>query len=166
MTQPHGTWVRILVLLVAVASVLVTASLGRWQLGRAAQKETITQARMDQAALPELDGRTLTQAAQSAVELQTLVHRRLVLQGRWLSEHTVYLDNRQMHGRPGFIVLTPLVLQGSEAVVLVQRGWAPRNFQDRAALPAIETPRDDVTVRGRLAPWPSRVYDSAKSRQG
>jgi cytochrome oxidase assembly protein ShyY1 len=30
-----------------------------------------------------------------------------------------------------FYVVTPLLLEGSGAVVLVQRGWAPRNFVDR-----------------------------------
>ena len=38
------------------------------------------------------------------------------LQGRWQAEHTVYLDNRQMQGRPGFYVLTPLLLEGGGAL--------------------------------------------------
>ena len=159
-------WMRVLVLLAALLGVGVTASLGRWQLGRAAQKEVIAQARHDQGALPELDGRTLAQHAQASVELEALRYRRLALTGVWLAGHTVYLDNRQMHGRPGFYVLTPLRLQDSDSVVLAQRGWIPRNFQDRTALPALQTPEGVVTVHGQLVPWPSKVYDFGEMETG
>lgn len=160
------TWGRVLVLLAALGGILLTASLGRWQLSRAAQKEAITQARLAQAALPELDGRTLAQSGHSETERETLLYRRLALQGEWLGEHTVYLENRQMHGRPGFYVLTPLRLQGSEAVVVVQRGWVPRNFEDRTALPPVQTPAGVVAVHGRLLAWPSKVYDFGEVESG
>ena len=166
MSRGNLSWARALVLLAAVLGVLTTAALGRWQLGRAAQKLAIAQERVDRAALPELDGRTLASSGLDAQAREALLYRRLALQGHWLTEHTVYLDNRQMHGRPGFYVLTPLRLQDSDAVVLVQRGWVPRNFQDRTALPAVETPATPVTVHGRLVPWPSRVYDFAEVEAG
>jgi len=166
MRRQTGTRMRWLVLLAALVGMGVTASLGRWQLGRAAQKEAIAQARLDQAALPELDGHTLAQTGQSLLELNALVYRRLALKGLWLDGHTVYLDNRQMNGRPGFYVVTPLRLLDSEAVVLVQRGWVPRNFQDRTALPAVQTPEGPVTVHGQLVPWPSKVYDFGEMETG
>ena len=166
MTRRSGKWMRWLVLLAALAGMGVTASLGRWQLGRAAQKEAIAQARHDQAALPELDGRTLAQAGQSLLERNALFYRRLALKGLWLDGHTVYLDNRQMNGRPGFYVFTPLRLLDADAVVLVQRGWVPRNFQDRTALPALQTPEGPVTIHGQLVPWPSKVYDFGEMETG
>ena len=166
MTRQTGSWVRWLVLLAALVGMGVTASLGRWQLGRAAQKEAIAQARHDQAALAELDGLTLAQSASSLLERQALLYRRLALKGQWLDGHTVYLDNRQMHGRPGFYVLTPLRLLDADAVVLVQRGWVPRNFQDRTALPDIDTPQGAVVVHGQLVPWPSKVYDFGEVETG
>ncbi len=166
MSQGRQGWARLLILLAAVFGVLVTASLGRWQLGRAAQKLAIVQQRADQEALPELDGRTLVQQGFVPTERQALLHRRLVLQGHWLAEHTVYLDNRQMQGRPGFYVLTPLRLDGTDAVVLVQRGWVPRHFTERTHLPKVDTPEGLVRVQGRLAPWPSRVYDFAEVETG
>ncbi len=124
---------------------LVTASLGRWQLSRAAQKESL-QAMLDaRASQPAIDGRTLTDATSATPEAQqALVHRAVVLQGR-----------------PGFFVLTPLQLSGGGAgVVLVQRGWAARNFQDRTQLPSVTTPTDtEVRVQGRVALSPSRLYE-------
>lgn len=151
-----------LITLAAVAGMLVTASLGRWQLSRAAQKEAL-QAMLDaRGRMPTMDGRVLlSKPAMAAAEAETLVHRAAMLEGRWLPEHTVYLDNRQMNGRPGFFVLTPLQLVGTPSgVVLVQRGWVPRNFQDRTQLPQVQTPQDVVVrVVGRVAAAPSRLYE-------
>ena len=81
------------------------------------------------------------------------------LQGRWVAEHTIFLDNRQMQGKAGFDVLTPLRIEGSEAAVVVQRGWVQRNFIDRERLPAIETPAGQVEVRGQIAPPPPKLYE-------
>jgi len=78
----------------------------------------------------------------------------------------VFLDNRQMNGKPGFFVLTPLQIEGSAAVVVVQRGWIPRNFGDRAALPRVQTPAGVVSVQGRIAPPPGRLYDFAGAPVG
>ncbi|EJE49796.1 hypothetical protein PMI14_05627 [Acidovorax sp. CF316] len=155
-----------LILLAALAGMLATASLGRWQLSRAAEKEAL-QARIDERTRqPAIGGQALLAPA-SAEAQQALVHRAVALQGRWLAQHTVYLDNRQMQGRPGFFVITPLQLVDSGAVVLVQRGWAPRNFQDRMQLPPVQTDAGVVQVAGRVALPPSRLYefeggDSAK----
>jgi len=151
-----------LITLATVAGMLVTASLGRWQLSRAAQKEAL-QAMLDaRGRMPAMDGRVLlSQPAMATTEAETLVHRAVVLEGRWVPEHTVYLDNRQMNGRPGFFVLTPLQLVGTPSgVVLVRRGWVPRNFQDRTQLPQVPTPQDVVVrVAGRVAAAPSRLYE-------
>lgn len=151
-----------LITLATVAGMLVTSSLGRWQLSRAAQKEAL-QAMLDaRGRMPAMDGRVLlSQPAVATTEAETLVHRAVVLEGRWVPEHTVYLDNRQMNGRPGFFVLTPLQLVGTRSgVVLVQRGWVPRNFQDRTQLPQVPTPQDVVVhVAGRVAAAPSRLYE-------
>ena len=67
-------------------------------------------------------------------------YRRVRLHGRWIAERTVFLDNRQMDARVGFFVVTPLALASGRGVVLVQRGWAPRNFTARAVLPQVPTP--------------------------
>ncbi|MFD2299699.1 SURF1 family protein [Paracidovorax citrulli] len=155
----------------AVAAMAATAALGRWQLARAAEKQA-WQAMIDArqamppvpaaalASLPPVAGPESGSPAMPAAE--ALVHRPAVLRGRWLAQDTVFLDNRQMQGRPGFFVVTPLRLTspGAEgAVVLVQRGWVPRDFQDRTRLPAVPAPSEDVEVHGRIAAAPSRLYE-------
>lgn len=148
---------------VALAAVLgagVTLSLGAWQWGRAQQKLALQAAIEARRALPPLDG-----AALASADLADLQHREVLLRGTWLAQHTVFLDNRQMAGRQGFYVVTPLRLPGGQAVV-VQRGWAPRDFNDRGRLPAVQTPTGEVTVRGRLAPPPAKLYEFQPGEAG
>ena len=172
----------LVVLAGTLLGVLVTARLGLWQLDRAAQKESLQRALTQNASMPEIAPAALARSA-SAADAQH--YRRVRLHGRWVAEATVFLDNRQMNGRPGFYVVTPLVLSGtghgangtggdsdagtssktSEAV-LVQRGWAPRDQLDRMRLPPVETPSGDVEVAGHIAPPPSRLYDFGGAASG
>lgn len=146
----------------AVLMAALTFSLGQWQLDRAAQK-TALQASLDQqGSQPVLGNAALT----SGVDLGPLKDRRVQLTGQWQPAQTVYLDNRPMNQRPGFWVLTPLLLEGSDKAVLVQRGWIPRDFQDRTRLKPIETPAGPVSVQGRMAPAPGKLYEFAGAAAG
>ena len=158
MTESHRPWQRILILCVSLLAMGMTFSLGMWQVGRGAQKMALQEAKNQRAAMAVLDGRTL-QATDDAATLQSLMHRSMTFKGQWVQGRTVYLDNRQMQGRTGFYVMTPMKLAETGVVVLVQRGWVPRSFSDRTALPVVQTPADPVVVTGHLAPWPSRLYD-------
>jgi surfeit locus 1 family protein len=166
MTEKSPSWQRWLMLGVAAVGVAITFSLGMWQLGRAAEKTALQDAKKQQSDQVVLDGRTLGTARVEPQQRQALIHRRMLLRGQWLAEHTVFLENRQMNGKPGFFVMTPLKLEGTGAVVLVQRGWAQRSFTDRTALPVLQTPMGLVEVQGHLAPWPSRLYDFGGAETG
>ena len=153
---------RWVVLVAAVLTAGVTARLGVWQLDRAAQKTTV-QASLDaRRDLPELSSPELPVDAQA---LADLLHRRIRLQGVWLSQHTVYLENRQMQGRPGFFVVTPLALDDGTAV-LVQRGWLPRDLRDRTRVQAPALPAGRVELLARIAPPPARLYDFDAAAEG
>lgn len=156
-----------LITLAAVAVAAVTASLGFWQLDRAAQKQRLFDTIAKQQALApwhNADVAAQVPAAGQALSepaSQALLHRPVQLQGRWLADETLYLDNRQMQGRVGFYVLTPLQLAPPHEgkVIVVQRGWAPRNFLDRTALPPVQTPEGLVSLQGRLEAPPSRLME-------
>lgn len=146
----------------AAVGVAATLALGFWQLGRAQQKLAL-QAAVEQqkAALAPSQSEVI-----ATKNIASLAHRPVVLRGAWVPANTVFLDNRQMQAKPGFYVVTPLKLEGSEAAILVQRGWVQRNFQNRAKLPAVETPAGVVEVRGRLAPPPAKLYEFAGAPAG
>ena len=142
-------------LIVAVVAALALARLGLWQLGRAFQKEALQAAIQSQSSLPVLGNGDLATDA-SATEL---LHRQVKLRGQWQPGATVYLDNRPMAGRVGFIVVTPLKLEGRTEAIAVQRGWIPRNAQDRTSLVPVLTPSEPVEIEGRLAPAPSALLE-------
>jgi len=167
MTDKTPSWQRWFVLGMALFGTGVTSSLGLWQLDRAEEKIKLQSARQQQSAKEVLDERALQlEGEHSARQRGEWMHRRLLLTGQWLPEHTVFLDNRQMNAKPGFFVLTPMRLKGSQQVLLVQRGWVQRSFTERTALPEIKTPLGQVTVPGHLAPWPSRLYDFGGLEKG
>ena len=146
----------------AILVVALTFSLGQWQLRRAAQKQNL------QLAIEAQSNQFILNAQDLALEKNNLavVHRRATLKGIWRAEHTVFLDNRQMNGKSGFIAITPLVLDGTGQIILVQRGWALRNFSDRSKLPDIQTPVGLVIVDGRIAPPPSKLYEFKGAESG
>jgi len=144
-----------LMTLAAVLAMAGLAALGCWQLGRAGHKLALQSERQARQALPVLDSAELLQAGD-------WLHRKISLRGQWLPEATVFLENRQMHGRVGFFVFTPLLLEGRQEAVLVQRGWAARDFLERSRLPFVATPEGVVQVTGRVAGEPAQLYEFAQ----
>lgn len=153
---------RWIVLLAAVALVLATARLGWWQLDRAGQKTALQRILDTRQALPPLSGDELAREA-AAVDAQ--LHRSVRLRGRWQAEASVALENRQMNGLPGFFIVTPLLLADGQAV-LVQRGWLPRDFQDRSRVNLPPLPAGEVELQGRIATPPSRLYEFNSAASG
>lgn len=111
---------------------------GFWQLRRHDYKQGL-QARYDAATTAQpITEPTALQAAQ-----------RVSLRGRWVTEATVFLDNRSYQGRPGFHVLTPLQLSTGSGSVMIDRGWIAVGA-DRRQLPHPPTPAGEVEVQGRV----------------
>jgi surfeit locus 1 family protein len=160
MTHRARFWI---VTLAAAGTVALTASLGVWQLSRAAQKLALETDIATREALPELDAAAVVPEG-GAVD--PLLHRTVRLKGQWVPQASVFLDNRPMAGRSGFILVTPLRLSGDGRALPVQRGWVPRNFQDRTQVPDVPTPAGEVEVTGRLAPPPSRLFELGAAEQG
>lgn len=149
----------------AVVGIAAGLALGAWQLSRAAQKNALHAAMTQRQGLPMLEGRALAATAAGAAG-NSLSWRPVRLKGEWVAGATVFLDNRQMKGKPGFDVLTPLRIDGADAAVAVQRGWVARNFVERERLPAIGTPTGVVEVIGVIAPPPPKLYAFAGPETG
>lgn len=159
MSPSRRFWISTVAALLGVA---LTFALGRWQLARAAQKEAMQAELMLRSQSAPLDNMALLALADPLPHL----HKPVRLQGHWLANHTVYLDNRPMSGRVGFYVLTPMRLEGSASVVLVQRGWVPRNFVDRTQVPQPPTSDELAQLQGRIAPSPSALYELGEAGTG
>lgn len=146
---------RVVILVAALALAGLTARLGVWQLDRAAARQALQAAIDSRRDAPALPPGELARDAAAAAQQH---HRRIELEGRWSAAHTVWLDNRQMQARVGFVVVTPLLLPDGSAV-LVQRGWQPRDAADRSRVQPPPTPADTVRLSARIAPPPARLYE-------
>jgi surfeit locus 1 family protein len=153
----------LLTLLATIAGVALAARLGVWQLDRAHQKIALQTELEARAHEPALDAASLARAPLAAERQH---YRRVRLQGHWIADRTVFLDNRQMDARVGFFVVTPLALASGRGVVLVQRGWAPRNFTARSVLPPVPTPPGPVAIEGIVAASPSRLFEFSAAASG
>lgn len=157
-----GTARALLIAMATLITMAVTASLGFWQLSRAAEKQALEDLIDQRSGMAPWTGRDLQQVD----AVHEGMHRAARLTGEWQPQATVFLDNRPMNGRSGFIVVTPLLLQGQSQAILVQRGWVPRNFTDRTSVPPIATPSGQVTIEGRLAPPPSHLFELGQAEPG
>ena len=78
-------------------------------------------------------------------DARQFVGKHVAASGRFLPQHTIYLDNKLRRGRPGYEVVMPLRLNGVH--VLVNRGWVAAG-RTRDALPEVPTPPGAVRVAG------------------
>lgn len=134
----------VIALTAAAATTIVAVQLGNWQSRRAEQKLALEQAWLAAAAAPAVDVRGGSELDAIAQRLP----RRVRLRGEFLHPHTVWLDNRVLAGRTGFFVVTPMRLLDQGAVVLVNRGWAPRDLADPTRLPAVGQPAGVLELEG------------------
>jgi cytochrome oxidase assembly protein ShyY1 len=106
--------------------------LGFWQLNRAEQKQQFQS---------DLDALRL--AKPIAVESLRLDDEnelksvRVILDGSYVNNKSVFVSNQFFQNRPGYEVFTAFKLHSSDQIVLVSRGWISINY-DSQQLPAIE----------------------------
>jgi len=149
--RPHGRATALALVLLA-AAMAATVALGRWQLGRAHEKEATLAALEAGRALPPL----VLGPDRKGGDL--VPWRSAEASGHWLADRTVLLDNRMANGRPGFWVVTPLAFDDSgRQAVAVLRGWLPRPVPDGPV--SVRTPSGAVTVRGDLVPRVPRLFE-------
>jgi surfeit locus 1 family protein len=142
---------RLVAAAAAVASIALAVSLGNWQLRRADEKLALQSQwdRAEQAAPAAITGADVADVGRR-------LPLRVVVRGRFLPGYDVWLDNRQMDGRAGLMLVAPLRLDDG-AVVLVNRGFAARDPNDRGRLPEVVSPAGDVTVEGLALTQTTRV---------
>ena len=125
-------------LLLAALACAAGIALGNWQTRRAEEKRTLG---------------------------AELAKKQVAARGTFLPQHTVLLDNKLRHGRPGYEVITPLKLANSEMHVLVNRGWIAA-APTRAELPQVRTPQGEVQVEGIALERLPHALQVGRSSQG
>jgi len=75
-------------------------------------------------------------------------YRRVRVTGEWVANWPLFLDNRPLNGKAGFILAMPFKIAGAKEHVLVLRGWLPRDAREYGKLPDFATPGGTVTIEG------------------
>jgi surfeit locus 1 family protein len=107
--------------ILVIAGALVTARLGLWQLDRLAERREFNSRVSAQQAQPPLD----LNAAPAGEDTPAMEYRQVNARGEYIHSQQVGLRNQVYRNRIGVHLLTPLRLEGSGRVVLVERGWVP-----------------------------------------
>jgi surfeit locus 1 family protein len=139
---------RLWAVLLTGITVASFVSLGWWQIGRGREK---------QAMVDSFARGTQTSVALSGDvtvdELPRYQHVRA--EGRYDPTRQVLIDNMPSQaGRPGYRVLTPFLREGSDRLLLVDRGWVPLG-QSREMLPPVYVSPEFRAVSGRLDQLPA-----------
>lgn len=119
-------------------------SLGFWQLDRAEQKKVLFADFEKRQSSPvlELDNNNINQ-----YEKEDLLWRPVEVNGEFLEQYQILLDNQVEAGRAGYFVYTPFKLEQSESVVLINRGWVSTT-NDRQSSPELIKTSGTVKIAG------------------
>lgn len=127
--------------------------LGFWQLERAQEKALLASAFNERQSKPPAPLTTDIAAGPR----ETLAYLPVRARGQFLVGRDILLDNRIHRGQFGYEVVSPLLLDRVEEVVLVNRGWIAGD-SSRRTLPEIPSVAGPVDVTGHLYIAPGSPY--------
>jgi surfeit locus 1 family protein len=144
---------RVIPFVATVALVVLGIVLGNWQTRRAEEKLGIAARLLERgtAAPVVLGGGGGLQEYDSvgtSAHPTMIEYRRVRVTGEWVANWPLFLDNRPLNGKAGFILAMPFKIAGSKEHVLVLRGWLPRDAREYGKLPSFATPGGTVTIEG------------------
>ncbi|WP_113698999.1 SURF1 family protein [Nonomuraea lactucae] len=138
---PRWIALHLVVLLVIPAFVL----LGRWQFGRFEERSANSDRVTANLAAPPVPLESL--AGQRIKEADR--YRAVTVSGSYDAAHGLLVRRRPQQGRPGYYVLTPLMLADGRAVI-VNRGWVKAGATADTPPEVPPPPAGQVSVTGRL----------------
>lgn len=136
-----------ILMIIAIIISLLMVRLGVWQMDRAEQKQQILSQSLALAELPPVSLMNLLD--QVDLDSSALRFRQITATGQYLADKTILIDNQVFESQVGYALLTPFRLKNSGAEIIVDRGWLPVGAS-RDQLPVFETPREELTLIGRL----------------
>ena len=123
----------IFTLLIGFGLVWLTFSLGQWQTGRAQEKQTLFDAQARALAAEPVS------PASGQLDLDNLSYRKIDLKGRFEAKALIYIDNRQVNGRPAVQVVQGFRPEGASFLIPVDRGLLLRNPAEPRLAPDMPT---------------------------
>lgn len=128
----------------AFSGLTLLCALGCWQLSRAHQKEQLMGQAQQATHLMPFNRSQLPQMP----DRNSLRFHPVQLQGSFLNEYPILLDNVINKGKTGYLVLVPLALN-ADSLILINRGWIPMGAS-RKNIPLIPAVKGEVAIEGYL----------------
>ena len=124
--------------------------LGMWQMHKAEYKLAL-QKQYSKYELNEAE-----ELPRNFSKLDEIRYKKIHVSGKYLPQYEIFLDNQFDGERPGYYVLTPLQIEGSKDIVLINRGWIEAS-ENHAQIPKVNTPISPQVIEGTI--WvPSQKF--------
>jgi cytochrome oxidase assembly protein ShyY1 len=157
---------RLVATVSALLVIAIACAAGMWQINRAESKIALAANLLARQQMPILS------ANSDPLTLEDARERRMIARGQYIPEAAIWLDNRPRPIPPtgsttsqsGFYLLMPLQLAGRDEILWVNRGWAPRNSENRESLPPVKTPEIVVNIEGIVFAHPGKVYSLGEDK--
>lgn len=132
------TWLGVIV---TAACIPIFIKLGLWQYHKATLKQEIQTAYQHSASKGAVNLNDFLTTSES------LQYQKVTVQGQYVPQYQILVDNQVENERAGFHVLTPLKINNTSDYVLVNRGWIVANDQHDQT-PIVNTPAGQQTIVG------------------
>lgn len=128
--------------LATICCIPLFIKLGFWQYGKAEQKQAL------QVSYAQYEKSPPVLLPEHIENIEDWRYRPVKVSGDYLTQYQILLDNQIEGEVAGYHVVTPLQIEHSKRVVLVDRGWVPAS-DNHNELPDIKTPTGLVEVAGK-----------------
>jgi surfeit locus 1 family protein len=140
-------WLLASVLVLAAAAVMVR--LGFWQLDRLEWRKSFNARVEEQIAAAPLE----LNASNLNADLYAMEYRRVTVVGHYLPDDEIVLRNQvwttEFGTELGVSLFTPLLIEGTDSAILIERGWIPQEDADRKSRATYQE-NGLIEVSGRL----------------
>lgn len=144
------------VLCIAIGFILLV-NLGMWQLRRAEEKRVINDQFEQRSLAAPTPLTSMSDQSLSADNRESLKQLKVSIQGSYLNNYTILIENQRFHRRFGYEVLTPVEQKNSQRIVLVSRGWIGLG-QSPEQLPTIPEILEEQTLAAELYVPPIKTF--------
>lgn len=126
---------------------IITFSLGTWQVKRLKWKEELIENFSSRIDVPPM---LLPEDIENR-DIASIRFYRVLIKGKFRHDQEILLGPRQLDGKPGYHVITPLELDRKPYKVLINRGWIPKSKAEQKSRPDSVTD-EEIILMCTIAP--------------
>jgi surfeit locus 1 family protein len=141
--------------LITMILAITCIKLGLWQLNKAQLKLSL------QKQYNKYESDAAAALPKNFSNLDEIRYKKVHVSGKYLPQYQILLDNQFDGERPGYYVITPLEIESSQDIILVNRGWVEAP-EDHNRIPEVETPIALQNIEGAIWVPSNKFYTLEK----